>query len=408
MHILCLQQSSIFENYGGVEYYLHDLLTLASNLLGKDSVTSLIPDRGKLNFLSPTDYEAITVPFKASGFFKKIENRVSPSLFREALRVAREKKTTLILAGHVSLSPLAYALSKALGIPFWTVAYGLDVWGGLSLPTEWAFRQSNAVLSISHWTKSILVSRGFNEEKIKIVHPALQASFENAIPKIFDLDSRKPLQLLTISRLDAEEQYKGHDHVIAALQIIKKKRPSALPQYTIQGHGTDKDRLEQLVFYAGLGDNVTFIDKLESREKLKHLYQECDLFVMPSRFGSWEGKWRGEGFGIVYLEAAAFGVPTLAYQCGGVIDIVENEKTGILVKPDDIQALANAILDLNDNRQKLSLLGANAQKRANEHFSLSAISKELQTALGLNIQSFTEVGPDSDSIDVSQVLNPIS
>lgn len=406
MKLFCLQQSSIFENYGGVEYYLHDLLSLASEVLEPHSVTTFIPERKPLT-LTQTPYEVVPVRYQTTGWFQKWENRFSPLLFQAAYQKAKEARPDFILAGHVSLSPLAYALSKALGIPFWTVAYGLEVWGPSDLPTEWAFRKSGQIISISHWTKNILVSRGFSAEHIQVVHPCLQPSFLDKPAKEYALDSKNPLQLLTVSRLDPQEQYKGQDHVLSALGFIKKNHPESMPHYTIQGRGEDKQRLEQLVFFLGLQDHVTFLDKLDKREDLETLYRNSDLFVMPSRFGCWDGRWRGEGFGIVYVEAAALGVPSLAYQCGGVTDIIDSDSNGILVKPDDIKALASRLLNLHQEREKLALLGKAAKETALRCFSPQAIRKELERVL-ISGQSIAEIRPSTDSIDVSDVLDPIS
>jgi glycosyltransferase involved in cell wall biosynthesis len=407
VRLLCLQQSSIFETYGGIEYYLHDLLTLASESLGPHSVTSLIPQRNEVLQEIETSYSVIPVKKRSTGLFQKIENRFSPFLFSAALSAAKQSKAEVILAGHVSLAPMAMALSKTLGIPFWTVAYGLEVWGGLKIQDGWALRKSQKIISISHWTKSILEARGFSKHKIEVVHPGLPRHFESVATRKAPLDSSLPLKLLTVSRLDSREQYKGHDHLIQALGIIKVKRPDALPFYTIQGRGDDKARLERLVFYGGLQERVTFIDKLESREELVSLYQGHDVFVMPSRFGCWDGKWRGEGFGIVYVEAGACGLPSVAYDCGGATDIIRNGENGLLIKPDNVEGLAEALITLHDNREMIHRLGEKARESSFEKFSFASIKKELNQALGLS-QSITEVRPSSNSIDISNVTNVLS
>jgi len=405
--ILCLQQSSVFQTYGGIEYYLHDLLTLTRKLLGPNSVTTLVPQRSGSFNLFDTDYQVVPVPYSFTGRAQKIENRLSPNMISQALSLAQKEKPQLIWVGHVSLAPMGYALSKIMRIPFWTMAYGLEVWGGLGLPTEWALRKSEAILSISHWTKDILVARGFQNAQIHVVHPCLQPGFEAKPTKSYDLSLNTPLKLLTVSRLDASEQYKGHDHVLQALSGIKKTHPHLVPQYTIQGDGNDRPRLEQLVFFAGLQDHVKFLGRTDNREQLEQLYRDSDLFIMPSRFGCWEGKWRGEGFGIVYAEAAALGVPSIAYQCGGVTDILQNEKTGFLVEPDSIQRLGDLLIELTHNRTRIQEVGQRAQKHVQEHFSAQSMKRQIANALH-SCQSITEIRPSADSIDIPDVLNTLS
>lgn len=407
MRILCLQQASIFENYGGIEYYLHDFLTLTCEIVGRAHVVSLVPQRSDSFNLSETKYEVVPVPFTKKGWWKKIENRLSPTFLSTALEKGRELRPDLILIGHVSLAPMGYALSKILKVPYWTMAYGLEVWGGLSLPDEWALRASQKVISISHWTKNILVARGLPATAIHIVHPCLQPEFESKLAKTYSNNPHVPLKLLTVSRLDPSERYKGHDHVLSAMKLIKESRPEAVPHYTIQGQGADRSRLEQMVFYCGLQEHVTFLDKLSRREDLEQLYRDCDVFIMPSRFGCWDGRWRGEGFGIVYVEAGALGVPSIAYDCGGVTDIIRSGSNGLLIKPNDIDELSQTLLHLHDHREQIETLGKKAREIALTQFSRDAIKKELETALRSS-ESISEVRPSSDSIDVSHIVDTVS
>ena len=193
MRILCLQQSSIFETYGGIEYYLHDLLTITSEILGPSSVISFVPKRSDSFKLTQTNYEVVPVEYKNQGLLKKLENRLSPTLLQAALRKSKELKPDIIIVGHVSLAPLGMALSKILDIPYWTIAYGLEVWGGTNLVDEFALRSSQKIISISHWTKNILVARGFRENKIEIVHPCLQPGLENKSPKLHFTPAKAPL-----------------------------------------------------------------------------------------------------------------------------------------------------------------------------------------------------------------------
>ncbi|NBX76356.1 MAG: glycosyltransferase [Proteobacteria bacterium] len=407
MRLLCLQQSSIFETYGGIEYYLHDFLSITSEILGPSSVVSFVPKRSENFKLTQTTYEVFPIEYKSQGLLKKLENRLSPALLQAAIKKAKEFRPDIIVVGHISLAPIGLTLSKILGIPFWTIAYGLEVWGGTNLADEFALRGSQKIISISHWTKNILVARGFRESLIEVVHPCLQPGFENKSPKTHSQTEKRPLHLLTVSRLDPQERYKGHDHVLSAMGLIKQLRSEALPHYTIQGHGADRARLEQLVFYGGLQDHVTFLDKLSCREELDELYRSCDVFIIPSQFGCWDGRWRGEGFGIVYVEAGALGIPSIAYDCGGVTDIITSGKDGILVKQNDIEALSHTLLELHDHRERISELGKNARETALTRFSRIAIKSEIEKALGSG-QSISEVRPSPNPIDVSHIVDSIS
>ena len=376
--VLFLQHDSIFESYGGVQYYIDDFLTFLSNLYGADRLRVLLAQR--TDSFKPQDrpYSLETIRL-SQGLLKKLENRLSPSFFSKALDVIRSQKPSVIIASHLSLAPMAAILSKITGIPFLVIAYGIEVWGNFQPQDKWALKRADGIVSISHWTKAILEKQGFDGKKISIVHPSISSEMIN--PSISKNDSKSPiLKLLTVSRLDSNEQYKGHDHVLQALKILKDRNFPLLLSYTIQGNGDDLPRLQSLVEGYGLQESVTFLPGVRTREELKTIYQSHDVLIMPSRFGFWNKSWRGEGFGIVYVEAAMFGVPSIAYRCGGVTDIIEDQQNGILVEPDDVQALANAISELAMDKPRILELGEKARQIALKKFTPEQIAVEMKTA----------------------------
>lgn len=375
--IFCLQHSSLFESYGGVEYYLDDLLSLLSEVYGGNNVLSLIPERTDHFQLKPRPYRIETVNVvKHNWILKKFENRFSLPLLKRASALINEFHPDIILNSHVNIGPLAFALHKLTKVPLVTVVYGIDCWGGLFPQDEYCLKHTDSILSISYWTKKILVDRGYDGSKIQITHPLLDPSFEMPFhPK--PVDPASPFRLLTISRLDAEEQYKGHDHVIQAIHQCLLKQPEVKIEYTIQGEGTDKPRLQKLVKDLKLEKFVLFKNAVVDRNELKSSYQNADLFIMPSRFGKWDGKWKGEGFGIVYVEAASMGVPSLAYHCGGATDIIHDGITGLLTKPDNIPELSDKILELARDPEKCRKMGKAAYDNAMKSFTKQAVQKEL-------------------------------
>ncbi len=375
--IFCLQHSSLFESYGGVEYYLDDLLSLLTEVYGGDNVLSLIPQRTEHFALKDRPYRIETVNVvKHNWLLKKFENRFSLPLLKKANALINQFKPDLILNSHVNIGPLAFALHKLTKVPLVTIVYGIDCWGNLFPQDEYCLKHSDAILSISYWTKKILVDRAYASDKIHITHPILDPAFELPMP-VKTIDPNAPFKLLTVSRLDAEEQYKGHDHVISALHQCLLKRPDLKIEYTIQGDGTDKERLQKLAADLKLGNRVIFKNAVKNREDLRDSYKNADLFIMPSLFEKWGGKWKGEGFGIVYVEAASLAVPSLAYNCGGATDIIRDGETGILAKPNDIPGLSEKILELADDREKCMKMGKAAYNHIMQTFTKKAVQKEL-------------------------------
>lgn len=377
--ILCLQPTSIFERYGGAEYYLDDLLSQAAALLGNGKVRALVPRRGDSFSLFQRPYTVEAVQFKRQGLLGKIENRYSSDYFWTAMANISEFKPTLLLCAHVSLAPMTMALSRLSKIPYTVIALGIETWGNLWPQDEYALRNANRILAISDWTRQILVKRGYNADRISIVHPTINEQFES-LPTPTHSKS-ETLRLLTVSRLDANEQYKGQDHVLEALHHLRAKSPKTKFHYTIQGDGTDKTRLERLTETLGLSKEVSFTPAKRDRNELIETYKNSDLFIMPSRFGRWNNKWHGEGFGIVYVEAAMVGVPSIAYDCGGVKDIIRSGENGILVPQDNKEALADAILLFDEKKTLSAEMGKKAYSIAKSSFGPAQMRTSLKTFL---------------------------
>jgi phosphatidyl-myo-inositol dimannoside synthase len=135
---------------------------------------------------------------------------------------------------------------------------------------------------------------------------------------------------------------KGHDTVLRALSLLKEQFPDL--HYLIVGDGPYRTQLESITRSLQLTSRVIFFGKANP-DDLPSLYRLGDLFVMITR--PVEEKGDVEGFGIVYLEAAASGLPVVASKSGGVKDSVKENETGLLVDAaDSPEAAAQAIARL--------------------------------------------------------------
>jgi len=143
--------------------------------------------------------------------------------------------------------------------------------------------------------------------------------------------------LVTVSRLDNSEQYKGHDRVIRTLPGVLSQHPDTI--YLIVGDGDDRPRLESLAVECGVAKNVQFTGLVPPQE-LPDYFRLADVFVMPSM---------GEGFGIVFLQAMATGVRVIAGNRDGSRDPLCDGTLGTLVDPENCEDLASAILAALDN-----------------------------------------------------------
>jgi phosphatidylinositol alpha-1,6-mannosyltransferase len=167
------------------------------------------------------------------------------------------------------------------------------------------------------------------------------------------------LLLLSIGRL---QRRKGHDLVIQALAACRQ----ALPQlrYVIIGDGDERPRLEQMVRELGLGGTVTFEGEVPA-DSLPAYYAACDIFVMPNRVDGVDV----EGFGIVFLEAAATGRPTIGGRSGGVPEAIDENRTGLLVSGTDAPELVAALTHLAGSAELRTSMGAAGRARVVERFN---------------------------------------
>lgn len=137
--------------------------------------------------------------------------------------------------------------------------------------------------------------------------------------------------LLTVSRLNAQERYKGHDRVIQVLPELLRTFPDL--RYLIAGDGDDRSRLESLAGQSGVSDRVIFAGEVPD-EDLPDIYRLADAYVMPST---------GEGFGIVFLEAAVSGLPIVGGGVDGSRDALADGAVGVCVDPSDSSSLMTAV-----------------------------------------------------------------
>jgi len=179
----------------------------------------------------------------------------------------------------------------------------------------------------------------------------------------------KGKKILTVGRL---VQRKGHAFVIRALSTVKKVIPNI--RYIIVGKGPEEFNLRNLVNKLGLSDTVVFVGEV-AQEDLPGYYWGCDLFVMPS-YEPTPGDY--EGFGIVFLEAAACRKPVIAGITGGQPEAVVDGETGLLVDPLDTLALPNVLIRLLTDETLAKRLGENGRRRVEREFTWEKMGEKLK------------------------------
>jgi phosphatidyl-myo-inositol dimannoside synthase len=178
--------------------------------------------------------------------------------------------------------------------------------------------------------------------------------------KRYQLGPDQPV-ILTIARLASVEQYKGYDQVLRALPAVKRAFPDV--QYILGGRGSDRPRAMTLIRKLGLTDAVILAGYIPDHE-LRAFYNLCDIFTMPSK---------GEGFGIVFLEALACGRPVIAGNKHRSVDAVINGKLGVLADPDNLAEIAEALVLILTKRHPLGILPAASPRRGDCRLRLWSI-----------------------------------
>lgn len=170
---------------------------------------------------------------------------------------------------------------------------------------------------------------------------------------------------LVAGRMASGERYKGHDQILEALPAVPGAR------LVVAGDGDDRRRLEEKAAALGLGEAVAFTGFV-NETTLAELYRRCTAFVMPSR---------GEGFGLVYLEAMRAGKPVLAARGSAAEEIVRDGETGVLVDPDDREELTAALTRLLAEPAAARRMGEAGRGRWQRDFGHERFRERLRPSL---------------------------
>ncbi|HEX9606042.1 MAG TPA: glycosyltransferase family 4 protein [Gemmatimonadaceae bacterium] len=289
-----------------------------------------------------------------------------------AIATARSSRPDLIVLGHVHLASLALALRFVTpGTLQWFITYGIDVWKRLRPHFRYALGKADKILSISDYTRRELISRNeLSAENCEVLPCALDPFWVES----YGAQARAarfpdhPV-LLSCARLDVADRYKGIDTVIRALPRIVAAHPEL--QYLVIGEGNDRSYLERVASESGVSEHVRFSGRV-SQSELARAYSECSLFIMPSR---------KEGFGIVFLEAAFFGKPSVAGNHGGSPEVVDDH-VGWCVEYGDVERLAATVLEALERSAVLRTKGMAARQRLHEDFTWEAFVSRLRALVG--------------------------
>ena len=202
------------------------------------------------------------------------------------------------------------------------------------------------IVANSEFTKNLAIENGVNSDKIIVINPGVYPikSIDNKILEEAEklLKDKNP-RLITVSRFDKR---KNHEKVIMALRNLKEIYPNII--YTCIGLGEEEENIKKLVKELSLEKQVLFLKDISQNLK-NALIAKSNLFVMPSIIY----KKSVEGFGIAYVEAAQYGVPSIGGKDGGASDAIKDKETGIICDGNNLDEIYSSIdLVLKNNSYK--------------------------------------------------------
>jgi glycosyltransferase involved in cell wall biosynthesis len=254
-----------------------------------------------------------------------------PLHYMRAIAAARRAKPDLVVCGHVNLLSVACSIAPH---PLLMI-YGIEAWKHRLAVGTRLLHRSAAVISISAVTRDRFLAWSHYAGPTHLLPNAIHAERYGIRAKRADLVARYGLEgkrvLLTVGRLAREERYKGFDEVLEVLPHFDDD-----VVYIIGGGGNDRARLENKAARCGVGGRVIFTGHFPEEEKAD-LYNLADLYVMPSR---------GEGFGFVFLEALACGLPVIGSKHDGGAEALLGGRLGLLVDPANPAEIEHAIREL--------------------------------------------------------------
>lgn len=258
----------------------------------------------------------------------------------------------VILSGHIVTSPAAIVLSRALAVPVVQYVFADEVRARPAL-AKFAVRSAEVTIALSRYARDVVLALGADATCVRTIPPGVD------MPDGARSSRATEPTILTVARL--VERYKGHDVVMRAMPLIAARAPGV--RWVIVGDGPLRRPLEHLGDALGASAHVHFAGSRLFADDATW-FDHAHVFAMVSRLGP--GGAGGEGFGIVYLEANARGLPVVAGNVAGALDAVVHGETGLLVDPCDHVAVAEAILSLLEQPAHAERLGRAGAERAKD------------------------------------------
>jgi len=293
--------------------------------------------------------------------------------------ILKGAKSDTIIISHIHLLKIVMCI-KMLNprVRIILIAHGAEVWKNMHPMSRLFVRKYIEAFCVSHYTaKMMAVLHKIKPAKLKILNNGLDPFFEipnhfqkpDYLLKKYNLSMDQPV-LLSICRLNAKERLKGYESVLKALPALLKDFPNLHYLLGGQSDKSEKSHITMLVKMLGLQNNVSLTDFIPEAEMSAH-YTLADVFVLPSQ---------KEGFGLVFIEAAACGCRVISGNKDGSADALGNGMLGTMINPESRVELQQAIKKvIREGRNRIT--SGRTQRRCLKHFSYNTYVEHLKREL---------------------------
>lgn len=327
-HVLVLL-SDAFGGFGGISQYNRDLLEalcLLDEVASVEALPRIARDPpGKLPAKLRFDLAGV------GGHVRYIKAALRRGLFGP--------KPDIVLCGHINLLPLCRLIAKLRGARLVLLIFGIDAW--TPTPRKSANRLTGTVdqvvsisqITLDRYLEWAAAPRGGSALLPNAIHLQDYAIAPKAPDLVEQLGLGGRVVLMTFGRLAGRERAKGFDRMIETLPLLRERDPRIA--YVIAGTGDDLERLQAKARDLGVAEHVVFTGMVPENRKADY-FRLADAYVMPSL---------GEGFGFVFLEAMACGIPVVASRVDGGFEAIREGQLGIAVDPFDSAEIVEGVFE---------------------------------------------------------------
>jgi glycosyltransferase involved in cell wall biosynthesis len=321
-------------------------------------------------------------------------HQFDPRIVKQIIALIKERKIDVLHSHEYKSDILAFLVRRFYPIPIITTIHGwiANHWKGrlyIGLGKR-VLPYFDRVIAVSPKIQAELIARGVAPQRIELIHNAIV--MENYQPDAYEpkLLRRRfgiPDDGIIVGDVGRLSSEKGQRDFLTAAQRINRVRKDVY--FVLIGDGPDRAMLEQYARELGIAERVFFTGHLQD---VRPVYQDIDMLALTSYT---------EGFPNVLLESLSMNRPILATDVGGVADIVEDNVTGRLVQPGDVEGIANGLLGMIQNPDEARRLMANGRQAVVDKFQFSRRVERVQ-ALYRDVVRSAGAGRAGKQADVSR------